>query len=107
MTLYQEGERETHVKKIKSDDVHVACFPVEVASKLLNGDIGSLLDVQLSDRANLDEAERVCKEACWCIQEEESDRPTMGEVVQILEGLLEIDIPPMPRFLQAIIGRSH
>ena len=102
MTLYQEGERETHVKKIKSDDVHVACFPVEVASKLLNGDIGSLLDVQLSGHANLG-----CKVACWCIQEKESDRPTMGEVVQILDGLLEIDIPPMPRFLQAIIGRSH
>ncbi|KAG0518525.1 hypothetical protein BDA96_09G183500, partial [Sorghum bicolor] len=73
------GRRNT-CKGNTSGDVHVACFPVEVASKLLNGDIGSLLDVQLSDR------------------------PTIGEVVQILKGLLEIDIPPMPRFFQAIIG---
>lgn len=44
--------------------------------------LGSLLDVQLSGHANLDEAERVCKVVCWYIQEEESDRPTMGEIVK-------------------------
>lgn len=46
------GRRNT-CKGNTSGDVHVACFPVEVASKLLNGDIGSLLDVQLSGHANL------------------------------------------------------
>jgi hypothetical protein len=30
----------------------------------------------------------------------------MGKVVQVLEGLIELDIPPMPRLLQAIEG-SH
>lgn len=34
----------------------------------------------------------------------EFDRPTMSEVVQFLEGVLELDIPPMPRFLHAVAG---
>jgi hypothetical protein len=56
---------------------------------------------------NLDEVERACKVACWCIQDNEFDRPTMGEVVQILEGLVELTMPPMPRLLQAIANTSH
>lgn len=28
----------------------------------------------------------------------------MGQVVQILEGLLQVDIPPMPKILEAISG---
>lgn len=81
-------------------------FPVQVASKLLVGDIRSLVDDKLHGDVNLNEAERVCKVACWCIQDNELNRPTMGEVVQVLEGLIELDIPPMPRLLQAI-GGSH
>lgn len=89
-----------------SNGDHSAYFPVQVARKLLEGDVASLLDDKLLCDVNLDEAERVCKVACWCIQDGESSRPTMSEVVQILEGLLELEIPPMPRLLQAIIGSS-
>ncbi|EEC78830.1 hypothetical protein OsI_19122 [Oryza sativa Indica Group] len=81
-------------------------FPVKVAHKLLEGDVESLIDPNLHGDANLTEVERVCKVACWCIQDNEFDRPTMGEVVQILEGIFELDTPPMPRLLQAIAGSS-
>jgi hypothetical protein len=81
-------------------------FPVQVASKLLLGDIVSLVDHKLHGDVNPNEAERVCKVACWCIQDNELNRPTMGEVVQVLEGLIELDIPPMPRLLQAIARGS-
>jgi serine/threonine protein kinase len=80
-------------------------FPVHATHKLLEGDVESLLDNKLQGGVNLDEAELVCKVACWCIQDKEFDRPTMGEVVQILEGLVDIRMPPIPRLLQAI-GRS-
>jgi hypothetical protein len=30
----------------------------------------------------------------------------MGEVVQVLEGLQELDMPPMPRLLAALTERS-
>lgn len=67
----------------------------------------SLMDRRLSGDAVGEEVERVCKVACWCIQDSEADRPTMSKVVQILEGLVEVDMPPMPRLLAAIAGRSH
>ena len=77
-------------------------FPVQAISKLHSGDVKSLVDPRVHGDFNLEEAERVCKVACWCIQDEELDRPTMGQVVQILEGLVEITMPPIPRLLQAI-----
>ncbi|KAK3139572.1 hypothetical protein QOZ80_5AG0385400 [Eleusine coracana subsp. coracana] len=86
---------------------HNVYWPVYVARKILNGGVRSLLDHRFNNDVNLNEAEIVCKVACWCIQDNESDRPTMGEVVQILEGLLEIEVPPMPRLLEAIAGSSH
>ncbi|BAF27835.2 Os11g0208700 [Oryza sativa Japonica Group] len=70
--------------------------------KLHEGSVQNLLDPELHGDFNLEEAERVCKVACWCIQENEIDRPTMAEVVRFLEGLQEIDMPPMPRLLAAI-----
>ncbi|KAF6987123.1 LOW QUALITY PROTEIN: hypothetical protein CFC21_004797 [Triticum aestivum] len=77
-------------------------FPVQAINKLHDGDLKSLVDPQLHGDINLGEAERICKVACWCIQDNELDRPTMGEVVRVLEGLQEIDVPPMPRLLAAI-----
>ncbi|KAF7110616.1 hypothetical protein CFC21_110699 [Triticum aestivum] len=82
-------------------------FPVHATHKLLEGDVESLVDQKLDGNVNLDEAELVCKVACWCIQDEEVGRPTMGEVIQILEGLVDIRMPPIPRLLQAIGGSSH
>ncbi|KAL6642390.1 hypothetical protein ACP70R_020571 [Stipagrostis hirtigluma subsp. patula] len=86
---------------------HGVYYPVYVAQKILEGDFTGLLDHRLSDDVNSKEVEIVCKLACWCIQDEESDRPTMGDVVQILEGIHEINIPPMPRLLHAMFGSSH
>ncbi|XP_048539315.1 G-type lectin S-receptor-like serine/threonine-protein kinase At2g19130 isoform X1 [Triticum urartu] len=81
-------------------------FPVYAAHKLLEGEVGSLVDEMLHGDVNLDEAELACKVACWCIQDDEFDRPTMGEVVRILEGQIEIGMPPIPRLLQAMAGNS-
>uniref|UniRef100_A0ACD5W887 Uncharacterized protein n=1 Tax=Avena sativa TaxID=4498 RepID=A0ACD5W887_AVESA len=80
----------------------VEYFPVQAINKLHSGDLKSLVDPQLHGNFSLEEAERVCKVACWCIQDNEFDRPAMGEVVRVLEGLQEIDMPPMPRLLAAI-----
>ncbi|KAI4970725.1 hypothetical protein ZWY2020_001639 [Hordeum vulgare] len=82
-------------------------FPVHAAHKILEGDVGCLVDHILHGDVNLDEAELACKVACWCIQDDELDRPTMGQVVQILEGLVETTMPPIPRLLQAMAGSSH
>ncbi len=47
----------------------------------------------LDDRKNL---ERFVMVAFWCIQEDPSLRPTMRRVIQMLEGVVEVLIPPCP-----------
>ncbi|KAL6842799.1 hypothetical protein ACP4OV_027643 [Aristida adscensionis] len=81
-------------------------FPVKVITELNKGDVRCLVDQNMQD-INLEEFERACRVACWCIQDDECNRPSMGQVVQILEGLLAVDMPPMPKALQAISGVTN
>ncbi|EAY80313.1 hypothetical protein OsI_35484 [Oryza sativa Indica Group] len=85
-----------------SKHYHFDYFPMQAMSKLHGGSVQDLLDPKLNGDFNLEEAERICKVACWCIQENEFDRPTMGEVVHILEGLQEVEMPPTPRLFADI-----
>jgi serine/threonine protein kinase len=89
-----------------SNSYHDAYFPVQAITKLHEGDMWSLVDPQLQGDFDLAAVERVCKVACWCIQDNEVCRPTMVEVVHFLEGLKELDMPQMPRRLAAIAERS-
>ncbi|CAK9171074.1 unnamed protein product [Ilex paraguariensis] len=68
----------------------------------MNGgeEVLTFLDRKLDGNADVEELARACKVACWCIQDDEKDRPTMGQVVMILEGVLEVGLHPTPRFLQ-------
>jgi len=77
-------------------------FPVHAAVKLHAGDVVGLLDEKLDGDANVEELERVCKVACWCIQDEEGDRPTTGLVVQQLEGVADMGLPPIPSRLHML-----
>ncbi|WOL12985.1 G-type lectin S-receptor-like serine/threonine-protein kinase [Canna indica] len=76
-------------------------FPTLATSKLVAGDLQSLIDEKQMGDADLEELERACKLACWCIQDDENCRPTMGQAVQVLEGILEVGMPPVPRSLNA------
>ncbi|KAE8668175.1 G-type lectin S-receptor-like serine/threonine-protein kinase [Hibiscus syriacus] len=78
-------------------------FPVWAARQVSEGvNVLNLLDDRLNGNADLEEVCRICKVACWCIQDNEKQRPSMGHVVQILEGFFNVSLPPMPRFLQGI-----
>jgi serine/threonine protein kinase len=79
-------------------------FPVQVVNKLREANVQCLMDQNIEDDINLEEVERACRVACWCIQDHESQRVNMGEVVQMLEGLIKVDVPPMPKVLEAISG---
>ena len=87
------------------DGGHVEYFPVRASRKLVEGDVRSLLDDRLRGEADLKDVERACKVACWCIQDDEADRPAMSQVVQFLEGVLDRDMPPLPRLLENMFGR--
>jgi hypothetical protein len=109
MVLFEliSGRRNSRQVYLEDGD-YSEFFPLQVARRLRQSGetVGSLVDANLHGEADLGEVERVCKVACWCIQESELDRPAMAEVVQFLEGLSEVDVPPVPRLLNTITGGS-
>ncbi|KAA8524505.1 hypothetical protein F0562_010928 [Nyssa sinensis] len=90
-----------------SEDGKVKFFPTWAASVTAGGDILSLLDHRLEGNANAEEVTRICRVAYWCIQDDENHRPSMGQVVQILEGVLDVNLPPIPRSLQAFADNQE
>ncbi|CAH8341716.1 unnamed protein product [Eruca vesicaria subsp. sativa] len=103
MMLFEivSGRRNTE----QSENGKVRFFPSVAATVLTKDeDIRSLLDPRLEgESVDVEELTRACKVACWCIQDEESHRPAMSQVVQILEGVLEVNTPPFPRSVQALV----
>ncbi|KAI4319781.1 hypothetical protein MLD38_033341 [Melastoma candidum] len=89
--------------EVENSDIH-NYFPMTAAKVVTeeDDDVLQVLDSRLGGRADPGQVRRVCRVACWCIQDEEEDRPKMSEVVRILEGNLEVDDPPMPLFFQKI-----
>ncbi|KAK3162696.1 hypothetical protein QOZ80_1BG0092590 [Eleusine coracana subsp. coracana] len=82
-------------------------FPALVARKLLDGEVQTLFSPDLIDDANVQELEKTCKVACWCVQDKESSRPTMGHIVKILEGVVDVEMPPVPRYLGILAESSE
>eukprot|EP00262_Sarcandra_glabra_P015145 TRINITY_DN4602_c0_g1_i1.p1 TRINITY_DN4602_c0_g1~~TRINITY_DN4602_c0_g1_i1.p1 ORF type:complete len:268 (-),score=40.63 TRINITY_DN4602_c0_g1_i1:98-901(-) len=101
MMLFEiiSGRRNTEQSDDENSDFY---FPISAARTIVEGDVSSLLDYKLGGDANMEELSKACRVACWCIQDDEKYRPSMGQVVQFLEGTLEVEIPPIPRFLQLI-----
>lgn len=81
---------------------HGMYFPVHAAVSLHGGDVVGLLDERLAKDADVKELERVCRVACWCIQDEEGGCTTMGLVVQQLEGVADVELPPIPSRLHML-----
>ncbi|KAK7281747.1 hypothetical protein RIF29_09994 [Crotalaria pallida] len=82
-------------------------FPALVLKALnTGGNVLPLVDSKLEGEVNAEELTKACNVACWCIQDHEKDRPTMAQVVQILEGLIDVGIPPIPQFFQSIAETS-
>ncbi|XP_068642647.1 G-type lectin S-receptor-like serine/threonine-protein kinase At2g19130 [Aristolochia californica] len=82
------------------DDGNIIFFPTWAADKIIKGEVFGLLDTRLEGKAEAEELIRLSRVACWCIQDDENCRPSMGQVVQILEGVIEVNIPPIPRSLR-------
>ncbi|KAM0912586.1 hypothetical protein ACQ4PT_012704 [Festuca glaucescens] len=81
-------------------------FPLLVARRLAEeGDMMALLDPELEGDTSAEEISRLCKVACWCIQHDVNTRPTMAAVVQVLEGLTDVEMPPVPQYLEVLAGR--
>ena len=84
-----------------SEDDQFTFFPTRAANIVAQGgNVLSLLDPSLEQNADAEEVTRMATVASWCIQDNETYRPTMGQVVHILDGILDVNLPPIPRFPQ-------
>lgn len=81
-------------------------FPVWAAIRISEGDISEILDPRLS-AVNFQELERACKVACWCIQDNEAHRPTMRQIVQILQDIQDVSAAPVPVFLKQLVDGEY
>lgn len=79
-------------------------FPPWAARQIIEGNMAAVIDRRLGNGYDAEEAWRVALVAVWCIQDDEAIRPTMGMVVKMLEGVVEVTVPPVPKLLQALVS---
>uniref|UniRef100_A0A2N9J8G3 non-specific serine/threonine protein kinase n=1 Tax=Fagus sylvatica TaxID=28930 RepID=A0A2N9J8G3_FAGSY len=60
------------------------------------GSLDALVEYNVEALADREKLERFVMIAIWCIQEDPSLRPTMRRVTQMLEGVVEVLVPPCP-----------
>ncbi|KAL6958801.1 non-specific serine,threonine protein kinase, partial [Sarracenia purpurea var. burkii] len=71
---------------------------------MTNGTSTKVADRRLEGAVEEEELVRALRVAFWCIQDEVLMRPSMGEVVRMLEGSVEISVPvPMPQSVFEVI----
>uniref|UniRef100_A0A0E0JRK4 Receptor-like serine/threonine-protein kinase n=1 Tax=Oryza punctata TaxID=4537 RepID=A0A0E0JRK4_ORYPU len=117
MTLLEivSGRRNVQERRRQEQDGAAVdgLFPLLAASTLGGGGGGrdelasAVVDGRLGVNADMGEVERACRVACWCIQDDEKARPAMATVVQVLEGLVEIGVPPVPRSLKILADHAN
>lgn len=70
---------------------------------MVGGSPMKVADRRMEGSVEEEELVRALRVAFWCIQDEVFMRPTMGEVVKMLEGSVEINKPPMPQTVLELI----
>ncbi|KAJ4840536.1 hypothetical protein Tsubulata_041796, partial [Turnera subulata] len=62
------------------------------------GNVTAILDKRLATAdVDMEQVTRAIEVSFWCIQEQPSQRPMMGKVVQMLEGVADCEKPPAPK----------
>ncbi|KAL1219433.1 G-type lectin S-receptor-like serine/threonine-protein kinase [Cardamine amara subsp. amara] len=76
-------------------------FSIWAYEEFEKGNTEAILDKRLvSDQTvDIEQVRRMVQTSFWCIQEQPLQRPTMGKVVQMLEGITAINKPPGPKSL--------
>jgi hypothetical protein len=95
------GRRST--ARLRSGSGSHRYFPLHAAARVSEGDVLCLLDSRLGGDADVEELDVACRVACWCVQDDEGDRPSMGQVVRMLEGVVSVAVPPIPSSFQNLV----
>ncbi|XP_074371973.1 G-type lectin S-receptor-like serine/threonine-protein kinase At1g34300 [Apium graveolens] len=81
-----------------SSETNQKKFSLWAYDEFENGNIETIVDKRLlGHEVDMEQVRRVIQISFWCIQEQPSQRPMMGKVVQMLEGIMEIEKPPAPK----------
>ncbi|KAM7274388.1 hypothetical protein ACFE04_029052 [Oxalis oulophora] len=78
-------------------------YPGWAYKELTNGTALKVADRRLEKRVEEEELIRALKVGFWCIQDEVAMRPSMGDVVRMLEGSMDINHPPMPQTVLELV----
>ncbi|EXC05931.1 G-type lectin S-receptor-like serine/threonine-protein kinase [Morus notabilis] len=84
-------------------------YPGLAFKELTNGMPLEAGDRRLEGAVEEEELIRALKVAFWCIQDEVIMRPTMGDVVRMLEGSMDANMPPIPQTVLELVeeGLDH
>ncbi|KAH7851622.1 hypothetical protein Vadar_014412 [Vaccinium darrowii] len=86
-------------------------FYVWAFEEFEKGNVKEIVDKSMvhQEEVNMGQVIRAIQVAFWCIQENPSHRPTMGKVVQMLEGITAIRNPPKPNvvFEEGFYGKNE
>ncbi|KAK8599440.1 hypothetical protein V6N13_077362 [Hibiscus sabdariffa] len=78
-------------------------YPGWAYKEMTNGTPMKVADRRLGGAIDEAELTRALKVAFWCIQDEVIMRPSMGEVVKMLEGSMDMNAPPMPQTVSELV----
>ena len=95
------GQRNFHVSERTSHKK----FSLWAYEEFNKANIEAILDIRLGEDQTVDmeQVRRRVQTSFWCIQEQPLQRPTMGKVVQMLEGITAINKPPRPKTLSEVL----
>lgn len=101
---WPEEKFDVNAKASSSSGVN---FPLCIYNHLVTWGFG---DLEIGDNLSETEAgQKICIVRLWCTQVRVSDRPSITEVVEILEGNIDsLQMPPKPTFLIIInLSKTH
>ncbi|GLJ15326.1 hypothetical protein SUGI_0251270 [Cryptomeria japonica] len=106
MTLFEiiSGRRNLDLNVQDSSKFY---FPTWAATQIYQGRIVNIVEEDVAEEADMEEVRRACAVALLCIQENEEVRPSMKQVVQMLEGKMEPQILHIPSSALRPAHRSH
>lgn len=108
MTLLElvSGQRNVHMDPyFGASSPSSIFFPIRVALHINQHceDLTCFLDARLKGDVKLEELKWMLHCAIWCIQDDEDSRPSMGEVIKLLEGSMIRGPPPVPKLLECLV----
>ncbi|WRX29768.1 Protein kinase domain - like 10 [Theobroma cacao] len=71
-------------------------FSLWAYEEFQKGNVEGIVDKRLEE-VDIEQVVRAIMVSFWCIQEQPSQRPMMGKVVQMLEGVIDVERPGAPK----------